>query len=182
MIALVALGCSASPPAAPRALPARPAIGAPIDRVGRALTGNALIGLFAPEEVADARKEQYNRAGPADWPAFAADLAPSLARYDGFDGVCGNQWRPGAATGYQGLARLFADDRLWVDSRVTTCTQYLAVERGLADDCGGRTPLYDAVDVFRSLLVLGAPTGVDDGIAHDDRSASATAFPFLVAP
>jgi hypothetical protein len=30
--------------------------------------------------------------------------------------------------------------------------------------------------------VLGARSGVDDGIARDDREHSATAFPFLAAP
>jgi len=47
-------------------------------------------------------------------------------------------------------------------------------------DCGGRTPGYDASDVFRSLLVMGAVTGVDDGVARDDHETSNGVFPFLV--
>jgi hypothetical protein len=41
---------------------------------------------------------------------------------------------------------------------------------------------YDAVNVYRSLLVNGASTGVDDGIHHDDREHSTTVFPFLAPP
>jgi hypothetical protein len=174
-------------------VPARPAIGAPIDRAGRPLTGNALIGLFAADEVGDRRKEQYNRAAPADWPSFAADIAKSLALYDGFDGTCGNQWlaAPGAAAAgrYRRLAELLADDRLWIDSRAGGGNRLFAVEqRALAsspqpaDDSGGRDPTEDSVDVYRSLLALGARSGIDDGIAHDDRQHSATEFPFLAAP
>jgi hypothetical protein len=172
--------------------PPRPATGAPIDRAGRPLTGNALVGPLAADDVSDRRKEQYNRAAPADWPSFAADIEQTLGLYDGFDGVCGNQWlaEPGAAAAgrYRRLALLLADDRLWIDSRAAACTRLFAVvQRALggpagADDCGGRTPGEDVVDVFRSLLVLGARADVDDGIAHDDREHSATEFPFLAAP
>jgi hypothetical protein len=84
---------------------------------------------------------------------------------------------------------VLADDRLWIDSGATVCTQYLAVE--LAElavppsstgDCGGRTPNEDAIDVFRSLLVLGSTAGVDDGVAGDDKAHSTVDFPFLAPP
>jgi len=185
-------GCSSRMPGRRRELPARPALGAPIDRIGRPLTGNALIGPLGPEEVSDRRKEAYNRAPQAEWPQFTEDLQRTLALYDGFDGVCGNQWladRDAGAIRYRVLATTLADDRLWVNSASMVCTGYLAVEQAqLATpgsptaDCGGRTPGYDVVDVFRSLLVLGATAGVDDGVAHDDRVHSATEFPFLAAP
>jgi hypothetical protein len=164
--------------------------GATVDRMGRALTGNALIETFGSEEDANRRKEEYNRAARGDWAAFARDLAPNLAIYDGFDGHCGNQWltvqNARDPTRYDALARLLADDRLWVDSTATTCSQYLAVEFDLVGavnhDCGGRTPLYDAVDVFRSLLANGTQRGVDDGVDHDDGQPSDSHFPFLAAP
>jgi hypothetical protein len=164
--------------------------GAVIDRMGRALTGNALIETFGTEEAANRRKEEYNRAPRSGWAAFAADIAINLANYDGFDGQCGNQWlavqnAPGA-TRYDALARLLADDRLWVNSAAHRCTQYLAVEFDFAgarnDDCGGRTPSYDAVDVFRSLLANGTTTGVDDGVDRDDGVPTDSRFPFLAAP
>jgi len=172
---------------------ARPSLGAPLDRVGRPLTGNALIGPLAPDDVSDRRKEAYNRAAPADWSQFSADIQLTLGLYDGFDGTCGNQW---AADGdaerpmrYRVLAKALADDRLWIDSKSTVCTQYLAVE--LAElatpgspsgDCGGRTPNYDAIDVLRSLLILGTTAGVDDGVERDDRIHSTIEFPYLGAP
>jgi hypothetical protein len=162
--------------------------GVTIDRMGRALTGNALIGTFDSEEASDRRKAQYNQAAPPAWPTFGADLAATLAMYDSFDGICGNQWlaprESAAADRYQRLAMLLTDDRLWVDSRVKRCVRYLAVEmadRAARPDCGGRTPDYDAVDVFRSLLVNGSTTGVDDGVPRDDGRLSAE-FPFLAAP
>lgn len=191
--AIAAAFAACSPPvhSASPELPPIPSIGSPIDRAGRPLTGNALILPLGPEDASSRRKEQYNRAAPADWPGFADDLAQSLALYDAFDGTCGNQWLagPSAAPGrYRRLAQLLADDRLWIDSRGRACSLFGVEQRALAtpalpgDDCGGRTPTEDAVDVYRSLLVLGARAGVDDGIAHDDRVHSATEFPFVAAP
>lgn len=161
-----------------------------IDRMGRALTGNALLGTFDSEQASDQRKTEYNQAPQGQWPSFAPDLAATLAIYDAFDGRCGNQWlalrRAAAAERYGKLARLLADDRLWVNSASKICEQYLAAEfkqEGTANhDCGGRTPNYDAVDVFRSLLTMGKTRGVDDGVARDDRVHSDAVFPFLAAP
>ncbi len=178
----------------PTKMPARPALGAPIDRMGRSLTANALIGPIATDEISDSRKEAYNRAAPGEWVQFSPDIQASLALYDGLDGQCGNQWfadRTGApSTRYRALAKVLADDRLWIDSEATVCKQYLSVELsalGAASsssnhDCGGRTPTEDAIDVFRSLLANGTTSGIDDGVAHDDREHSTSEFPFLAAP
>jgi hypothetical protein len=167
-----------------------PVLGKTRDRIGRTLTGNALIGPLDPEDISSQRKEQYNAAVPADWSAFSADIQRTLGLYDAFDGVCGNQWladgRKPPAQRYAALAQLLADDRLWVDSRSTLCTRYLAVEQEAAGeenaDCGGRTPTYDAIDVYRSLLVNGSERGVDDGVDRDDKSHSSSIFPFLAQP
>jgi hypothetical protein len=164
--------------------------GAVIDRMGRALTGNALLETFGTEDAANRRKEEYNRAPRAQWRAFAVDLARNLAIYDGFDGQCGNQWlavqNAAGPTRYDTLARLLADDRLWINSASTTCTQYLAAEfdfvGALNGDCGGRTPTYDAVDVFRALLANGTTSGLEDGVDRDDGAPSDSRFPFLAAP
>jgi hypothetical protein len=176
--------------------PARPALGAPIDRAGRPLTSNALIAPLGPDELTDRRREAYNRAAPADWAQFSGEIQQSVALYDGFDGTCGNAWLAerdarAAPLRYHALANLLADDRIWVNSRATACRRYLAVELAeLADpgssdspngDCGGRALDYDANDVFRSLLVFGTTNGVDDGVDADDHRPSAE-FPFLVAP
>ncbi|WP_394846293.1 hypothetical protein LZC95_02365 [Pendulispora brunnea] len=168
-------------------VPERPRLGARIDRMGRALTGNALIEPMGPDDVADRRKEAYNRAAQADWPQFVPDLQAGLALYDGLDGQCGNQWLAATPARYATLARVLADDRIWIDSDVATCAEYLAVERaelegGPHNDCGGRRPTDDVIDVFRSRLVNGSTAGVDDGVPYDDRVHSATDFPFLAAP
>jgi hypothetical protein len=167
-----------------------PAAGAPIDRVGRPLTANALLATVGEEDIADALKEGYNRADPAGWPAFATEIGRNLALYDGFDGVAGNQWLADASQDsparYSRLATLLADDRLWIDSRRTTCTEYLAVERAAFGspntDCGGRAPSVDVNGVFRSMLIRGTPDTSDDGVDHDDRRHSSVDFPFLAAP
>jgi hypothetical protein len=149
-----------------------------------------LLRTFDSAEAANRLKTEYNQAPPAGWPSFAADLAATLAVYDGFDGVCGNQWLAvqniPPARRYDGLAQLLADDRLWVNGAAKVCRQYLAVEfdsvGATNHDCGGRTPNYDAVDVFRSLLAAGRIEGVDDGVMSDDRRHSNPRFPFLAPP
>jgi hypothetical protein len=163
-----------------------------IDRMGRPLTGNALLATLEPEAVSDALKEAYNHATPATSDAFIPEIEKTLGLYDAFDGECGNAMiadRPAGASRYLNLAILLADDRLWIDAAGKRCTTLFAVElaalagrRDLAGDCGGRTPNYDAVDVYRSLLATGRRTGVDDGVDHDDHVHSDTVFPFLAAP
>jgi hypothetical protein len=156
-----------------------------LDRVGRPLTKNALLGLFAPEADSDALKEAYNLDTPAEAARYVAEIEKSLALYDGFDGRCGNQLLAGprAESGrYHALAELLADDRLWIDSRERSCCHFLAVERGLADDCGGRPPSMSAANAFRSLLVNGGDSGTDDGLERDEQPVSDQNFPFLAPP
>jgi len=153
-----------------------------IDRMGRPLTGNGLLAHLGSDEDADAYKLRYNAATPETAAEFVPVIAKSLALYDGYDGRCGNQLMIDAAAPpgqrYLPLARLLADDRLWVDSAVTTCTQLFGVELGL-HDCGGRTLHYDAVNVYRSLLAGGMNDAVTDGVRADDQPHSDTVFPFL---
>ncbi len=167
-----------------------PKIGEPVDRMGRALTANMLIGLFDSEETANARKEEYNRAPQKRWSQFAKDFEGTLGLYDAYDRYCGNQWLAGKKeTGYRDLAKILADDRLWINSNSNTCKQYLAVELAslnkdstLTCDCGGRTPNYNANAAFRSLLVEGTPDKVYDGLYRDDTVHLADIFPFLAPP
>lgn len=164
-----------------------------LDRAARPLTGNALLGTLASDEVSDQLKEDYNVATPATSERFVAEIQKNLGLYDAFDGQCGNQLlaKPQAAPSkrYLALATLLADDRLWVNSASTVCTQLMAVEladlagrKSLKNDCGGRTPNYNAVNVYRSLLVDGTDISVDDGVEHDDHEHSMTVFPFLAPP
>lgn len=164
-----------------------------IDRAGRPLTGNALLGTLGTAEASDRMKEQYNAATPADGARFAPEIATNLGLYDGFDGVCGNQLladRSAApAERYAPLARLLADDRLWVNAASTSCTQLFAVElaalagrRELAGDCGGRTPTYSSVTAYRSLLTDATSGSIDDGVVRDEQAHSAAIFPFLAPP
>jgi hypothetical protein len=172
-------------------IPASPALGEQIERTARPLIKTALVGgPLQPDAVSDPRKERYNRVARDDWAEFAFYIEDTLALYDGFDGQCGNQWLADLLPmRYRTLARVLADDRLWINSKSRVCTQFLAVELtefetpgALSGDCGGRTPNYDASNMFRSLLTNGTTTGVDDGLKRPDKVHSTTDFPFLAAP
>jgi hypothetical protein len=164
-----------------------------IDRAARPFTGNALLGTLAAKEVTDRLKEDYNAATPQTAERFVPEIEQGLALYDAFDGKCGNQLLfNSAAVGakrYEALAKVLADDRLWVNTESTLCTQLFAVELAslagrteAAIDCGGRTPLYSAANVYRSLLVDGTTNSVSDGLDRDEKRHSETEFPFLAAP
>ncbi|MDB5906781.1 MAG: hypothetical protein JWP34_895 [Massilia sp.] len=164
-----------------------------IDRAGRPLTGNALLGTIATDEVADALKEKYNAATPSTSAPFIAEIEKGLALYDGFDGACGNQWliekQSAPSARYRTLATLLADDRLWINTGSRDCSQLFAVELAYLSrqkqwrkDCGGRTPNYNAVNEYRSLLANGTLHGIDDGLTRDERDHSADVFPFLAEP
>jgi uncharacterized protein DUF4331 len=157
-----------------------------LDRAGRPLTGNALLGTLATAQVSDKLKEEYNAATPATAARFVPEIEKNLGLYDGFDGKCGNQLlaskRVTGAGRYRELATLLADDRLWVNSASGVCKQFFAVELGLGSDCGGRTPTYSAANVYRSLLANGTSVGIDDGLTRDKQEHSSTTFPFLAAP
>ncbi|MEO8602787.1 MAG: DUF4331 family protein [bacterium] len=168
-------------------------LGLQVERMGRAAINTAVVDpFFAAEDEHGAVQNEYNAsADPAQWAAlFAARMAGNLAILDSLDTVCGNQLLSGAqpvAGRYDALAGVLADDRLYVNTASGACQQYLAVEGNAVgitnNDCGGRTPLYDTVDVSYSVLAIGQLTGVGDGIAQDsDGTASLTTFPFLNDP
>lgn len=169
--------------------------GVQLDRMGRAGVNTALIGTFNPDEASrGAIKDSYNlERDPADWgPLFASEISRNLGVYDALDANCGNQLLagdpPAAAGRYDMLGSVLADDRLYVNTASGTCAVYLAVEANATglipnDDCGGRTPLEDTIDVTYSALAIGAVSGVTDGVAADrDSTHSTTEFPFLAPP
>lgn len=166
-----------------------------LDRMARPFVGNTLLGSapFSTDEASGAERERFNGANPEIGAPFVARIEKSLALHDGLDGQCGNQLlaAEGAdpSTRYRQLARVFVDDRLWVNSASHVCTQFFAVELASLDgrkaaslDCGGRSPVYDTPNVWRSLLVDGATDSVTDGLDDDEHPPSAEAFPFLAPP
>lgn len=164
-----------------------------LDRMGRPLTENALLATLGPAQRADELKERFNETTPAASAEFVAEIQKGLALYDAFDSRCGDQvladLSATAEARYAQLARVLADDRLWVNSVSSVCNQFFAVElahlagrKSLVTDCGGRTVTDDSIDVYRSLLVNGTTSGVEDGVRADDHIHSLTVFPFLSAP
>jgi hypothetical protein len=166
----------------------------PIDRMALPFVKNILLGVapFSTDDASGVRREEFNAALPATSAGFIADLQKTLAFQDSLDGKCGNQVLAAAEetpARYLPLAKLFAEDRLWVNSASTVCTQFFAVElanlagdRSLSTDCGGRSPTYDAPNVWRSLLVAGMTRGITDGLHQDEHPPSATQYPFLAPP
>jgi hypothetical protein len=168
--------------------------GRPLDHMGRPFVANTLLGIapFSADDASGLLRQEFNEAPPMASARFIADLEKSLAFQDSLDGKCGNQVLAEPQESplrYQTLAKAFADDRLWVNSASSVCTQFFAVElanlgdqKALSKDCGGRTPTYDTSNAWRSLLIAGTTTGVTDGLRQDEHPPSATAFPFLAPP
>jgi hypothetical protein len=156
------------------------------DRVGRPAVNSALIGIFAPRGEKDLAQQRYNTTEPEGWEAHAQEIAKNLPLYDALDGVCGNQVLAGAAPEpgrYDVLAGALADDRLYLDTDASSCGQYLAVELDATQvapnqDCGGRDPRYDVIDVTYSALAAGSVSGVSDGVDADPEPLL-DEFPFF---
>ena len=116
-------------------------------------------------------------------------LRTNLAILDSLDTVCGNQLLAGAtpvAGRYGTLSGALADDRQYLKTDATTCSQYLAVELNATavkanTDCGGRKLDYDVIDTSYSAFAIGAISGVGDGVAAD-LDTKGTTFPYLTAP
>lgn len=199
---IVACGGGKAPPAdggpvADGGPPAPPTLGTQIDRMGRPAINTALNKQFSPDATARAAaKDGYNTSSdPTGWIAFAQEFAANLAIIDGLDRNCGNQVLAAPAVDggippdrYLTLAAALTDDKLYVNSTSGTCTTFLAVEANATgllvnNDCGGRTPGMDVIDIVYSALAAGLGSMVTDGIGADSNpNHSATTFPFLAAP
>ncbi len=174
-------------PDAPPSTPAKPTLGAQIDRMGRPAVNTALDKTFTPDPMRDPAEDAYNAdTAKASWQTtYTPIFAAQLAILDSIDRNCGNQLLAGAtatAGRYDGLAGALADDQLYVNSASSTCGQYLAVEANATnvvpnDDCGGRKPEYDVIETTYSVLVAGALSGIDDTITND--STFKASFPYL---
>jgi len=168
--------------------------GKPLNRMAQPFVKNTLLGVapFSTDDASGVRRDEFNAALPTTSAKLIPDLEKTLAFQDSLDGKCGNQVLAASEetpARYRPLAKLFAEDRLWVNSASNVCTQFFAVElaslkgeKTLSEDCGGRSPTYDNSNVWRSLLIAGTTTGTTDGLHQDEHPPSATEFPFLAPP
>jgi len=141
-----------------------------IDRNGRPAINPALINLLPA--TGTALKDAYNRAeGVASWAQFRGEMATNLAILDSLDG------RTNAVLPPDPLSGVLVDDRLIIDVSKPICDEYLAVELGVPNRCGGRTLARDVIDD-----TLGATVGpgVTDGVANDSTFLSD--WPFMNEP
>jgi hypothetical protein len=166
--------------------PAAPALGAPIDRMGRPAINTVLNSLLESDAMKKrAKRDAYNHAiEPADWlmtpldptafpiPRVRTEFAAYIGVLDALDtghadispNGCGNvpgYISPASATSNDGLTKVLADDQLYIDSSRTQCDRYLAVELNAVlgaphMSCGGRTLTNDVIDTSYSLLFAGA--------------------------
>lgn len=174
--------------------PPPPALGEMLDRVGRPLTAELLIGTTLPDAERRAAIAAYRRAAPDTWPSFAMEILKNLSLFDGLDSVAVAGDRCRTTPVLAELAELLADDRLFLDTNISLCsdsgcTDYFEVERkalrGSPDhsSCGGLAGTFDAVDVTFTALVKDADPAsgvapITDGVGrHGD--VSTTSFPFL---
>jgi hypothetical protein len=194
-------------------MPPPPALGAQIARAGRPAISTILIGVFSAPALQQDQKDAYNHApDPATWKTtmlsnnltLEVHLETNLAAFDAIDSptipmACGNALAyapPVSPASYLGTADLFADDQLYVDTSMSTCSVYLALELEQASagefphrTCGGRTLTYDVIDVTYSVLASGTD-GLDQASGfspkiHGSLSAHpdvTTTFPFLGPP
>ncbi len=203
--------------------PAAPALGPQLDRVGRPAINTALNALLEPADIAAGMRDKYDQGAVASaWldlvlrtgtpnQTTKLEFKANLAVLDALDTSattgCGNQalyngmasgGGAAAASSYDELATVLADDQLYVDTLKTSCQKYLSLEVDVATggaithtQCGGRAPTHDVIDVSYSLLVAGlsgfstdgnlTPLITDGGVGvHSD--VNDTMFPFLGAP
>lgn len=195
VVALSALvGCNNSSNSASPAVvtapanPPAPALGTAIDRVGRPAILTALFSTFEEPTTRGVNRNAYNAAPRSDWKLFTNDIRSNLALYDGLDAQCGNQILADLSLvgpdRYNTLASVLTDDRVYVNTASNSCSQYLGVEldaTNLApnEECGGRTPTHDVIDVSYTALVNDLSFLVTDGVSSDNVGQSLEIFPFL---
>lgn len=173
--------------------PPPPALGPMVDRVGRPLIARLLVGTALPSAERRAKQRDYQESTPLAGFRFEAEIAANLALYDGADSAAqpGDECRP--VTFYPTLARVLANDRLFVDTTKAGCDRFFSVERDFLtspnDDvptsCGGFAPSQDAVDDLYSVLIraLGSTNlpgpPVPDGVGPHADTLGNDSFPFL---
>ena len=167
-----------------------PAAGAPIDRVGRPLTANALLATVGEEDIADALKEGYDRADPRGLAGLRLRKSAATSRCTtastASPATSGSptpaRTRPSATCAWPPSCRRPALDRQPAHDLRRVPGGRARRLRLPNTDCGGRAPNVDVNGAFRSMLIRGAPDTSDDGVDHDDRMHSSVDFPFLAAP
>ena len=191
LLAVLVLAVAACSSSTTPTTPVAPTLGTTIiDRMGRAAVNTALTNPFdtVTGSSPNAVKDAYNSvADPTLWSSmFKANIKSNLAILDGLDATCGNQFIADASSSrYDTLASVLVDDQLYLNTASGTCQVYLGVEANAVNaipnsDCGGRTPLENTIDETYSLLAIGQPSGVTNGVTSDaDHTASLAAFPFL---
>jgi hypothetical protein len=186
--------------------PPPPTLGAQIDRFGRPAINTALNHSFdSNSATAGTAKDTYNADNvESNWTSYKAEFAKNLAILDSLDTTdttngCGNQLFAQADAGagrYDTFAGVLANDRMWVNTAATNCSQYFGVELiatgvlaadagpdgGPTNECGGRKLTYDVIQTTYSAAALGTVSGFGSGVSAVASKTSGTTFPYLAPP
>jgi hypothetical protein len=157
--------------------------------MGRPAVNTALNnGFDADAGAAGSAKDAYNAdSTPTDWAAnYTPQFEINLGIIDALDTVCGNQAGYTIGGSYALLAGALTDDQLYLNTAGTSGT-YLGVEllalggQPAGTQQGGRRLSDVVLDTTYSLLAIGKPTGVSNGITSNNVSFL-TAFPYVAPP
>jgi len=163
-----------------------------IDRKGRPAINTAVNATFATEAAAhETAQDDWNtNDDPSTWATdYAATIAGQLGILDGLDGTCGNQLAFGdplsadpANENYEVLSLIFANDWLVINLNGGNGTAgYLGGEAqalGGNASTGGRLLTDDVLEATYSYAIVGAATGINDGVTEPTPAVSGT-FPYL---
>src|SRR5271155_3264005 len=186
-------------------IPLPPVLGVQIDRFGRPGINTALNHAFDSNAAeAGAAKDMYNADPDAGaWGTeYSAEIAKNLALLDSLDtsdagNGCGNQPfanNDAGAARYATLAGVLANDKMWINTAATSCTQYLGVELlatgvlpsnpdgGLTNECGGRKLGFDVIQTTYSIAAGVGLSGFGSGVSAVTNKTSGTTFPYLAPP
>ena len=188
--------------------PPPPTLGVQIDRFGRPAINTALNHSFdSNAAAAGTAKDTYNAdTVEGTWVAsYKGEFAKNLAILDSLDTTddagngCGNQLFAGPtadAGRYDTFASVLANDRMWINTAATSCSQYFGVEliaTGVlagdagpdgspTNECGGRKLTYDVIQTTYSAAALGAVSGFGSGVSAVASKTNGTTFPYLAPP
>jgi hypothetical protein len=162
--------------------PAKPTLGAQIDRMGRGTINVAVSDPFDDPVKRDMVRDQYNAdSNPAMWATnWVPKFQKSLPVYDSVDGTCGNQILAATtvdANRYATFATVLADDRIYLDTsqmgsvyfgvelhtvmaHINTTGNDATTGVAVPANAGGRAPTFDVVALTYSAAAIGTD-GID---------------------
>jgi len=161
-----------------------------VDRIGRPEITNMTIrpGIPIPLIGREDIREQYNKVGTFEvqksnkFKKFKKFIKDGITDWDGLDGK--NNWNKKLKNLF---VNLLVNDYLVVNTEKVcefSKPSYLDIERGIGNNCGGRTPNDDIIDSIVSIYIAGPFAAIDtygDGVSKTINNPKAE-FPYFAEP